>query len=390
MHIRFWYRGRFHEQYINSEITLRECYARCARFLEAGGSEDDYIFFCPQVQEINDTKLSKVIPSSLQLVGEPIDIYLSIKTDADKMKTFCNSLFHSVRYEAIMMSQDTYKMHINMNYLHRKVLKIYSKTNKNFNSIIPKEISGYTVETLKNLLQWFISSCIKKYVIPKCKNCQESTVKWEEDRPPTEAEKRSGAIGAKKFTCNHCKAAIRIPEFEDADLIFKASTGCTIEQCILFGQILRQYGFEIRLCKLVSHTSAWIEAYIPDEQRFVPCDLEYGLVNQPLILVGHKIPIDYVIAVGPYECTDITIKYTNQIDQVFEQRGAIIEEDIFQQILGLKQTMWRYNAPENIISDVDNRVSSDFNNFDPIDREPNDLEKSRDALIANFTSRLMP
>ncbi|EAY20413.1 hypothetical protein TVAG_110250 [Trichomonas vaginalis G3] len=389
LRVRFWYCGKSYQTDITRDVTLAKCFADYAPFLGISQPASDFIMYCPQKQEINATLASVVFNNTPPISTDPIEIYISTKSDSKIMEKFCKDCFHAVKYEAVMMNDAGFKVHQDLNLLHRKILKVYSPPTMNYRELVPNEILSVnpSKQRLLQLITWFTRTYMKKYAKPKCLNCRQSTVVFQEDRPPTRTEKEQGAIGVKRFLCHHCKAAIRIPEYENPELINRVRTGSLIEQCILFGTILRCLDYHVRFCKLISHSRVWLEVFDPEEKRFIPCNLDFGSIENPLIFVGRGIQVAHVVAVGPYDCSDVTFKYTNNIDQVIEERNEIVDEESFQQILSLKSVMWRNDVTDDLIELSNQLTNEDMEHFIPVDREPTNEEKTSPLLFENYTSR---
>ena len=362
---------KFDVQADNNEtvISIFEQVKKNFNFTE---NSENYVLLCPFLVEINQQTVKDAFKNLL----DPNEIYITLKTDSQQMKEFCQKMFPFLRYKAIMIDNAAIDLLDTLHVMHRKVMNIYNST-FDFKSIVPKNLfdDSKDLESISKLNQWF--STVFQWRGPhQCQHCR-GKVEFHEIRPPTKKEKELGAAQVIRYFCSHCQSALRVPDYENPEIIFQnIKSGFSGEFCIVFGTILRQFGFHVRLLKNFGFNHYWLEVFVPSLQRYVHVDPVMGTTNAPLQLeIGTKCHISHIVAVGPYECSDMTYRYTKNMEAILQEREEYCHEEVFQQILSLRNSMWSYGLSESEKSEVESRIYADMEYSPPDDIEISDQEK---------------
>ena len=304
-----------------------------------------YELLCPDEVEINDSPIGEFIKQQGSI---PLDVHVAIKSDIKKVDEFCKTVFPSLKYEAIMTDARLFQAINQCHIIHQNVVSIYNEK-KDFKSLVPVSVyeGKSDIELLRSIAKWFAESSIMKYTEkPKCPYCEIQMDYEDSIGFPTQKEKDRGAKHVRRYKCSKCGARKRLPIYENPETLLETKEGMSCEFSIVLGTILRQFGFEIRMLKSSGFSYFWLEAYVESLQHYVHVDELSGLVDSPLqIESGSKVKIQYVIAVGMYDCMDVTPRYTRNIDMILWERNKKLPEEYLQQAISFKNELWASDIP---------------------------------------------
>ena len=305
----------------------------------------EYVFLCPDEVEINESPIGSFLKQQENI---PLDVHVANKSEIKKVDEFCKLIFPSLKYEAIMTDARLYQAINQCHIIHQNVISIYNEK-KDFKSLVPASVyeGKSDIELLRSITKWFAESSFMKYMEkPKCPYCQIPMMYEDSNGFPTQKEMDRGARHDRRYKCSKCQARKRIPLYENPETLLETREGMSCEFSIMLGTILRQFGFEIRIVKSSGFGYFWLEAYVESLQHYVHVDELSGIIDSPLqIEEGSKVRIQYVIAVGMYDCMDVTPRYTRNIDRILWDRNKKLPEEYFQQAISFKNELWASDIP---------------------------------------------
>lgn len=322
--------------------------------------------------DINETTFAEAFGE----LGDINEIHIGLKNEIAIIDSFCEKHAASLKYEAIMMDSRIVDFLKDLYSLHKKIIRMY-ESQIDFTTIVPKEVAvGEDIDLLKNITKWFTEQFMQWQEAPQCDYCS-TTMEFTCFAQPRSADKVLGADKARKYTCQSCNAAKRIPQYEIVESILNTRKGQSSEYSILLGSILRFFGFEIRIVKEALLHHYWLEAFCNNLGRFVSVDPVSGFVDAPLQLeVGNSAQITRVLAAGVYECVDVTPRYTMNIEYVIYRRDKEVPEEYFQQIINMRNSMWSYGISPQLKEMVKSRKHQDYLDLAPRDKEPSTIERT--------------
>ena len=328
---------------------------------------ENYLLLCPFPVEIS----SKTVEEVFKDVSDGSHIHVLRKDDYSKLTAFCNDNFHIVRFHALTMYPQDSNLLRTIHNMHRRVQQIYN-CKYDFSKSIPNEVyaNKQGIQLIDSLNKWF-STFMSWPEQLKCQHCN-GELKFAEYRPPTKAEKANGAAEVERFYCPHCKSALRLPIYEDPINLFNTiKKGYSTEFCVLFGAILRSFNFHVRLLRNLSINHFWLEVYVQELQRYVFVDPVCGTIDTP-----YNRNIVLVVAVGLYECCNVTYKYSRNASENPQQNMIDLKVDKF---LNLRNQMWSAKIPTDQITNIEQ-----MNNNDKTHVQENPPEPAREFDSKRF------
>ncbi|EAY20645.1 hypothetical protein TVAG_163410 [Trichomonas vaginalis G3] len=376
--IDFYYNWKTVELDINPEIPISALFATLNETFQIQNPIDEIVFlYYGKKIEINDQPFHEAF-GELESVNE---VHIGFKNEIAIIDEFCVKNIPSLKYEAIMMDARLVTFLRNLNGLHKIITKIY-ESQINFDDLVPKElIVEDDVGTLQNLAKWFTGSIMTWIDAPVCNYCK-TKMMFSDYCSPSASDKERGADASRKYKCRQCKSAKRIPIFFNTEDILNIRKGMSAEYCILFGAILRKFGFECRIARDIFINYLWLEVYSYKIGRFIHVDPVAGIVNLPFIYeVGNKLNISRVISVGMHELFDVTSRYVVNIDNIAYVRKADAREEYYQQAIGMRNIMWSYGLPQEMVQELEARKNKEYEDLVPQERKPSPEEKVRISRI---------
>jgi hypothetical protein len=168
----------------------------------------------------------------------------------------------------------------------------------------------------------------------------------------TQEEMENGAVDVDMYECSQCGSRERDVIYLNPATIIERHKGRSRENCLLFACALAALELTYRIVTVVDRPFMWCEVWIDD--RFVMFDPTDRLVDD------REEPPSWVIALGQYECVDVTAKYVLDPATVVTQRSAKIPESLFQKVIGLRDSMLRSSASPEVVNGVNDRQNSDM------------------------------
>ena len=346
-HIRFFFRDHSETLILDANETIESAIAQLIPIFHLDLPLDSYFLQIPEKIEINKETIGSIFKQSDDL----IDVHLTLKEDYFFIQNFCNTVFPSLKYEALMMSGELIEILPVLHEMHKKIQVIYN-CSYDFQSLIPHSVSDGKSEVvlIKSLLAWFTSNDIVKWNgdLLHCENCHMEMF-FLKRALPTVTQKKRGADQCFLYNCPICQQKYRYPNYNSVETLLEEKRGTSGGICLVFGAILRSFGFDLRIVTAVQSEfyNYWLEVYIDSMKKFIHVDPTTGQMLTPLQYEkGGRINLKYVIAVGLYDCTDVTPKYTTDIERVLASRER--EEEYFQQMIQMRSLMWSYGLEDDV------------------------------------------
>ena len=399
-HIRFFFRDQSETLILDQNETISTAVTKLIPIFKLNLPLSSYLLQIPQKIEITE----ETIGSLFQTTDDLIDVHLTLKEDYDFIENFCNNVFPSLKYEALMMSPLLTIMLPNIHEMHKKIQIIYN-CSYDFNSLIPPKIyeGKSELELIRSLLSWFNRNEIMKWYLDSlyCNDCH-SLMVFVNRCPPTVSQKQKGADQCFLYQCKECERKKRFPNYNSVETLLEEKEGTSGGFCLVFGAILRYFGFDLRIVTILNSyiNNYWLEVYIESLKKYVHVDptlgdidapLHYEIALKPFIHTSvysellkpgifnsiqnlnsnyprYDLTRLYVVAVGLYDCMDVTPKYTQNIERIIWERSKEIPEEYFQQMIQMRHLMWSYGLEGDMKEKYDEIYYNELmNNHPPIE-----------------------
>lgn len=198
---------------------------------------------------------------------------------------------------------------------------------------------SFEVSLLRALLTWFKNEFMTWVNTLSCSRCKSENTKSSGATQPTSFEREGLANIVELHKCQDCGHTTRFPRYNSARTLLTTRSGRCGEWANLFTLIARAMGLEVRyIIDLSDHvwTEVKLEGFGPDA-RWIHCDSCEESFNQPhLYEVSWGKRLNYVIAIGDFDCVDVTQRYTIKYSEVCLSRKLIPEEKLKDLIQGFK------------------------------------------------------
>jgi hypothetical protein len=223
--------------------------------------------------------------------------------------------------------------------------------------------ASHDLSGLGTLLRWFAEcSFITDAVSEICPCDRESRRQITTSPFPkqfTLKEMERGAVDVEMYECGQCARRERNVVYLNPSAIIETRRGGSREVCLLFGCALATTEWTFRIVAVHERPLMWIEVWIGD--RFVAIDpSEPGAPEKVFHVGGPDEAPSWIIAVGEYECIDVTAKYVADVATVISARSPRIPESLFQRVVGLRDCMLRSKTDEEGVNEVNERQNQDM------------------------------
>ena len=252
-------------------------------------------------------------------------IIIISKKDYKVIDSYLNSYFPNIVSETLQCPVECLQILDQLNTFRsyfKFIVDNIPKIKTIVHSLLPKE----TLETvkgdekLKKLFEWFCSFFQYQDVV-YCHNCGKPTV-LEGPGPVLPSELQGMPYATEMHVCQSCGARTRFPRYSNPLVLLKKPVGREHEAIILLISILYSLDYTVRIvANFVDHQ--WVEVWSEDSQRYIPLDPITKTFDCPLIYeCGWKMRLNYIIAISPYECVDVTKRYSMNHEKLAEFREA--------------------------------------------------------------------
>ncbi|KAJ3424552.1 peptide-n(4)-(n-acetyl-beta-glucosaminyl)asparagine amidase [Anaeramoeba flamelloides] len=218
---------------------------------------------------------------------------------------------------------------------------------------------------LLSLMHWFKTKFFKwfgKIECPKCNAPMERqgyTAAFEEDL-------KYGAPRVEQFCCTSCKHLLRFPRYNSVERLLQSRIGRCGEWANVFAGMTTAFGYDTRLVlDLTDHV--WVEVFNESTQKWIHFDPCEDISDKPLTYeVGWGKKLTYIIAFGPLEVVDVTPRYTQALEQVYNRRFEEyqLEENWFSSLLHKINSKLQEKVDPQILELVGKRNKSEQNEFE--------------------------
>ena len=358
---------------INQNSTFGDVFPRIKDILNLTEDISNYVILNIPNKNFRPTDL--VIP---RMANVPQDFcyYIATKREYQVVNEFCSSILQNVSIESFRLPLNVPLFLAKMHLMHQMVNHILDENDSvEILSIIPWDQFGDAQDKalIEAATKWFHESYFKYQDKPVCHVCGKETTKEKFDARPTAQEAEDGAYTVWRYKCPECEAITRFPRYLSTRKINETKTGQSIESTVLLGCILNALGFQPRVVCNMEYDRMWLEVYVDALETFIHVDPTEGVVDAPYIYEQWGRKCRWVVAVGAHDCTDVTARYTRNAEEVIEGRNQIFPEESYQQIIGLRNSTWKYNADSELVEQETEHQSNDKIFCEP--RELNELEK---------------
>ena len=361
---------------INTQTSFKDAFNQIKEILHLDEPIENYtIINSPVVKSFTTSKIYMNMPS-----GKDPTFYVCKKKDAEFVDDFCKNTFPSLAVEAFNLPINAPLFLSKMHLMHQMITYALDE-NASFEVVnnIPFDDFGDAsdVALIEAACKWFKDTYFQYIDKPKCHICGKETTK-EEDCRPTYKEASDGAYTVWRYRCAECDAITRFPRYLSAAKLIETHCGQSIEASILLACVLNSLGFPPRIVCNMQYDRMWIEVFVDNLQTFVHVDPVEGVVDSPFIYEQWGRKCYWVVAVGQHDCTDVTARYTQHADENIEARGEIFPEDTYQQLIGLRNSTWKFNADADLVDQENERQNNDKIFGEP--RELKETEKIKQTI----------
>jgi peptide-N4-(N-acetyl-beta-glucosaminyl)asparagine amidase len=341
---------------IDTQTSFKDAFNRIKDILHLNEPMENYIIVnSPSVKTFSTSKIY------MNLLSKDTTFYICKKNDSEFVDELCKNMMPSLVNEAFCLPVNAPLFLSKMNLMHKMILQALDES-ASFEIInsIPFDQFGdaSNVALIEAACKWFRESFFQYVEKPKCHICGKETTK-EEDSRPTYGEAADGAYTVWRYKCADCDAITRFPRYLSTTKLIQTHSGQSIEACILMACVLNSLGFPPRIVCNMHYDRMWVEVFVDNLQTFVHVDPVEGVVDAPYIYEKWGRKIYWIIAVGQHDCTDVTARYTQTPDENIEARGEIFPEDTFQQLIGLRNSTWKFNADADLVEQENERQNND-------------------------------
>ena len=301
--------------------------------------------------------------------------YIAKKTDYQIVDQFCKQYMQNLAIEAFRLPVNGPMFLSKMHLMHQMMNHIFDENDSlEVLNYIPFDQLGELsdIPLVEAATKWFHESFFQYLEKPVCHLCGKET-QQEQAGAPTVTESGDGAYTVWRYKCPECNAITRFPRYLSPKKLCETHTGQSIEATVLLGSILNSLGFSPRVVCNMEYDRMWLEVFVDSVGSFVHVDPVEGIVDAPFIYEQWGRKCRWMIAVGSHDCTDVTPRYTQNPDEVIEARNEIFPEEPFQQLIGLRNETWKYNADSELVDQESERQMNDTIYAEP--RELKEIEK---------------
>ena len=358
---------------VNQLTTFGDVFPKIKDILNLTEDISNYVVVNNSNHDIKAT--DAVLPRGLN-DSRPITIYLATKKEFQIVHEYRTSFLDNIAIEAFKLPINAPLFLSKLHLMHQMISHILDENDTvEILSAIPWDEFGEAQDKalIEVATKWFHESYFKYQEKPVCHVCGKETTKEDNDARPTAQEAQDGAYTVWRYRCPECEAITRFPRYLSSRKINETKTGQSIESTILLGAVLNALGFQPRVVCNMEYDRMWLEVYVDALETFVHVDPTEGIVDAPFIYEQWGRKCRWVIAVAMHDCTDVTSRYTRNPDEVIEKRNEVFPEESYQQIIGLRNATWKYNADAELVEQETEHQTNDKIFADP--RELNELEK---------------
>lgn len=373
MELIFSYNRKSHAIIVDKNTLLSQMFEMIKGPLGLDRPMENY-FIIGQNQVFGAEKLN-LMTNPANLPDSP-SLSLSIVTNEEKqiMDTFAQKCLASLTIDVAMMPVNETVILSKINLLRHLAKCSYDENDLlALMELIPSDkfTSVTGIQLFEAVLKWFNEEFMQYMQKPVCHCCQSEVERIISGNVSFE-EAEEGAITTWRYRCSNCGACTRYPRYSKVSTLVETRVGQSMEYSVLFAAILNSFGVPTRIVCNMNYDRFWVEAFNADQQIYVHIDPVEGIVDAPLIYEQWGRTINWVIAASQYGITDVTPRYTKDVDKIFANREKLINEDEFQKLIQLADSISKNGVESDLVQEDSNRQLNDVLSSE---REPTEVEK---------------
>lgn len=305
----FYQNKKFSKEFKETD-TIKSIYTSCRSFFSLKPNSSEFIFFTSSQKEIGSEKISNIFQQD-----EPKSIHIISKSDMSTLNEFLNKQFPSLRYESLIISSSLTNFLVRIHFIHEVFSQMKSEAPSLMLSLLPIDIIEGKKDFIlvQALCDWFYHF-FQFQSDPVCYACSNQTV-FVGSQKPSKTELSNGYQSADKFQCQKCSAITRQLRTKDLFFLIQNPSGKADESASLFALALKSLEIEPRIVINLQTNHTWVEYFSENLKRFIHVDPSENYIDEPLIYEScWKLPHSRVVAIGEYECKDVTPRYSDHPD----------------------------------------------------------------------------
>jgi peptide-N4-(N-acetyl-beta-glucosaminyl)asparagine amidase len=226
---------------------------------------------------------------------------------------------------------------------------------------------NYKDNLLPLVVNWFKTKFFKWFEAPACEKCSE---KLKLVRAYQNAEKKNVEL----YACDKDKFEYQFIRHNEPAILLHTRTGRCGEWAMCFYIILRALDYHTRIV-YDSTDHVWNEVWSDSKNEFIHVDPCENTVNSPLLYeMGWGKKLEYCIAMGQYEVSDVTGRYVKDFKATLNRRDQCNETWLSQHLAQMTLELLAL-APSETRSIIAKRRAQDLKNIDDLakcDRQTSD------------------
>lgn len=325
-----------------------------------------FVFYTNGKKDITNDQIG----NSLKL-DEAKRMYLITKQDLNIINQFLANQYPSIRYESLSIFSPLMNVLTRLHSLHEAIYNITDETCAQMLSVLPHDEIKSTKDhqLVRVVVNWLANSFFQFSPDPVCHLCSEKTI-FVGYQTPTQSEVEEGLQTAEKYQCVSCEAISRQLRTKNIQYLIQNPSGKADEASLLLYTALKSLKFSVRIVVNLDTNHTWVEFFSASLKRYIQADPIEQIVDEPLVYEKWwQHPHSRVVAIGVYECKDVTLKYTTlgSTDAV-----NILMKKPLTDLITLRNGMWNSSANEKMIQHLKSCQNQDDHKHDrpPIKSNP--------------------